>query len=96
MSERDDLLESLAAHRGFLRYTVAGITDEQARLRTTASELTLGGLIKHVALTEKGWADFIVDVPTPAGGDVKVHHFSERLHFDARNVLLALDGEVTE
>jgi len=63
MSERDDLIEALTAHRGFLRHTVQGITDEQARQRLTVSELTLGGLIKHVAQTEKGWADFIVDGP---------------------------------
>jgi len=63
MTERDDLLESLAAHRGFLRHTVQGITDEQARQRLTVSELTLGGLIKHVAKTEEGWAKFIVDGP---------------------------------
>jgi uncharacterized damage-inducible protein DinB len=63
MTERDDLLESLAAHRGFLRHTVQGITDEQARQRLTVSELTLGGLIKHVAKTEEGWAKFIVEGP---------------------------------
>jgi uncharacterized damage-inducible protein DinB len=60
MTERDDLLESLATHRGLLLRTVQGITDEQARLRLTVSELTLGGLIKHVARIEKGWAEFIV------------------------------------
>jgi uncharacterized damage-inducible protein DinB len=58
-TERTDLLETLATHRGFLLHTVQGITDEQARLRTTVSELTLGGLVKHVAKTERGWADFI-------------------------------------
>ena len=63
MSERDDLIEALTAHRGFLRHTVHGITDEQARQRLTVSELTLGGLVKHVAQTEKGWADFVVDGP---------------------------------
>ena len=62
-NERDDLLESLAAHRRFLLRTVEGLTDEQARQRTTVSELTLGGLIKHVARTETGWVDFIVDGP---------------------------------
>lgn len=62
-SERDDLLESLTAHRGFLLRTVAGLTDDQARQRTTVSELTLGGLVKHVSKIEKGWADFIVDGP---------------------------------
>jgi uncharacterized damage-inducible protein DinB len=63
MTERDDLLESLTAHRGFLLYAVEGITDEQARRRLTVSELTLGGLVKHVAKTEKGWAEFIADGP---------------------------------
>jgi len=63
MSERDDILESLAAHRGFLRHTVQGLTDEQARLRPTASELSLGGLIKHVSQTEAGWVDFVLQGP---------------------------------
>ena len=58
--ERADLLETLQAHRGFLRFTVRGLTDEQARQRTTASALTLGGLVKHVAATERQWADFLV------------------------------------
>ncbi|MCW2718416.1 DinB family protein [Pseudonocardia sp.] len=63
-NERGDLLESLTAHRGFLLHTVQGLTDDQARQRTTVSELTLGGLVKHVARTEKGWADFILDGPS--------------------------------
>ena len=61
--ERADLLEALGAHRHFLRYTVQGLTEEQARLRPTASELTLGGLVKHVASQEAGWVDFIVQGP---------------------------------
>jgi uncharacterized damage-inducible protein DinB len=63
--ERADLLEALRRHRDFLRFTVKGISDEQARQRTTVSELTLGGLVKHVATTEKQWAEFIVDGPAP-------------------------------
>jgi uncharacterized damage-inducible protein DinB len=58
--ERADLLETLAKHRGFLRYTVRGLTDEQAAQRTTPSELCLGGLIKHVANTEDRWMRFAV------------------------------------
>jgi hypothetical protein len=57
--ERADILETLRAHRFFLRHTVNGLTDEQARLTPTASELCLGGLIKHVASVEAGWVDFI-------------------------------------
>jgi uncharacterized damage-inducible protein DinB len=66
--ERADLLEALAAHRYFLRFTVQGLTDEQARQRTTASELTLGGLVKHVASQEAGWVRFILEGPSSMPG----------------------------
>ncbi|MGY1593964.1 DinB family protein [Geodermatophilus sp. SYSU D00965] len=66
--ERADLLEALAAQRYFLRFTVQGLTDEQARQRTTASELTLGGLVKHVAHTEATWARFILEGPGVMAG----------------------------
>ncbi|MEV0684236.1 DinB family protein [Nocardia sp. NPDC050378] len=62
-TERADLLEMLAKHRYFLRNTTRDLTDEQAALRTTVSELCLGGLIKHVAAVEANWAKFIVDGP---------------------------------
>lgn len=67
--ERADLLESLAQHRYFLRYTVRDLTDEQAAQRTTASELCLGGLIKHVSLTERQWASFIIEGPAAMSPD---------------------------
>ena len=38
-AERSDLLAMLAQHRQFLRHTARDLTDEQARQRTTASEL---------------------------------------------------------
>jgi hypothetical protein len=58
--ESADLLETLDKHRGFLRHTVRGLTDEQAAQRTTVSELCLGGLIKHVTQVETRWRRFIV------------------------------------
>lgn len=67
--ERADLLEMLAHQRHFLRFTTRDLTDEQAGLRTTASELCLGGLIKHVSSVERSWANFIVDGPSAMGGD---------------------------
>ena len=57
--ERADILESLRSHRYFLRHTVEGLTDDQARLTPTASTLCLGGLVKHVAAMEKQWVAFI-------------------------------------
>jgi Protein of unknown function (DUF664) len=67
-TERADLLAMLAKHRHFLRFTTRELTDEQAGRRTTVSELTLGGLIKHVTLVERNWADFLVRGPAAMGG----------------------------
>jgi uncharacterized damage-inducible protein DinB len=67
--ERADLLQSLARQRYFLRHTTRGLTDEQAAQRTTASALSLGGLIKHVALTERQWMRFIVEGPAAMSWD---------------------------
>jgi hypothetical protein len=64
--ERADLLASLAKARHFLRFTTRDVTDEQARQRTTVSELTLGGLIKHVTAVERNWQRFIVEGPSIA------------------------------
>jgi hypothetical protein len=61
--ERSDLLETLAKHRDFLRFTVRGMSDEQAAEHPTVSELCLGGVIKHVAAVESGWVDFIIAGP---------------------------------
>jgi uncharacterized damage-inducible protein DinB len=58
--ERADILAALAKARHFLLHTAEGLTDEQANTRSTASALTIGGLIKHVAEVEKGWATFAV------------------------------------
>ena len=68
-AERADLLAMLDKQRHFLRFTTRELTDEQAGRRTTASELTLGGLIKHVTLVERNWADFLVRGPAAMGGD---------------------------
>ena len=59
--ERQDLLETLDKHRGFLRYTVRNLSDEQAAQRTTTSALTLGAIIKHLAAVERGWMNFVLE-----------------------------------
>ncbi|MEV6860956.1 DinB family protein [Streptosporangium subroseum] len=65
--ERADLLAMLTKHRHFLRFTVRDLTDEQAGLRSTASELCLGGLIKHLTSGERSWTDFILNGPSAMG-----------------------------
>lgn len=63
--ERADLLHTLREHRGLFLGTVEGLTDELARATPTASSLCLGGLVKHVAATEREWARFVVEGPAP-------------------------------
>jgi Protein of unknown function (DUF664) len=62
--ERADLLATLRQARHFLRYPTRDLTDEQAASRPTASELCLGGLIKHVAHGERQWVAFILEGPS--------------------------------
>lgn len=62
--EQTDLLATLRQHRFFLRNTARDLTDEQAGMRTTVSELCIGGLIKHVAHGERQWVRFILEGPT--------------------------------
>ena len=66
-TERADLVQALGKQRFFLRHTVNELTDEQAAKRTTVSELCLGGLVKHVAQVELGWASFIIQGPERDG-----------------------------
>jgi uncharacterized damage-inducible protein DinB len=53
--ERDGLLTFLAQQRDALRAAVLDLTDEQARMTPAASTLSLDGLIKHCARTERRW-----------------------------------------
>ncbi|MCK0113369.1 DinB family protein [Ornithinimicrobium sp. F0845] len=48
-----------------------GLTEEQARTRSTASQLTLGGLLKHVTLNERGWIDTITRADPDAEFDME-------------------------
>jgi hypothetical protein len=66
-NERDDLIAILDHHRELFLRTVAGITDEQARERTTVSELCLGGVVKHVGQVEERWARFVTEGPHAVG-----------------------------
>lgn len=65
--ERADIAETLTKHRGFLRYTARDLSDEQAAQRTTVSELSVGGIIKHVTAVERRWASFITLGPSAMG-----------------------------
>ncbi len=65
--ERTDLQDTLATHRGLLLRTVRELTDGQARLSPTVSQLCLGGIINHLTLMEEGWMRFIEVGPSAIG-----------------------------
>jgi uncharacterized damage-inducible protein DinB len=67
--EREGLLAYLAQQRQLLRIAVHGLTEEQARATPSASTLSLGGLVKHVALTERGWIDTMLQRPGQRSAD---------------------------
>lgn len=59
-NETDGLLLYLVQQRDGLRFAAYGLTEEQLRLKATpASALTVGGLLKHATVTERGWIDLI-------------------------------------
>ncbi len=61
--ERGALLNFLAEQRGGIRRAVLGLTDEQASSRPSASELSLAGLLKHVAEVEQYWVSLAKGEP---------------------------------
>lgn len=68
--EREDLIAMLADQRALFRITLRGVDDEQARKRTTVSELTLGGLLHHLVSCERHWTSVIVQRDENAELDV--------------------------
>jgi uncharacterized damage-inducible protein DinB len=58
--ERELLLAYIAQQRDGVRNAAYGLTDEQARLTPSASSLSIGGLVKHVADMEQGWIEMIL------------------------------------
>ena len=61
--ERQSLLEFLRFNQNAFFAVAYGLTDEQARSTPAASALSIGGLIKHAAGVQKGWADRAASAP---------------------------------
>ncbi|AQT73668.1 MULTISPECIES: DinB family protein [Streptomyces] len=53
--ERGTLLAFVEAQRAAVRETLRGLDEERAASRPSASELSLSGLLKHVAEVELNW-----------------------------------------
>jgi uncharacterized damage-inducible protein DinB len=75
--ERDSLMAFLEQRRYLLKLTGYGLTPEQLRATPSASELSVGGVIKHCAHTEAGWIDTVLQRPKSYPGK---HDWDQ--HFD--------------
>jgi uncharacterized damage-inducible protein DinB len=60
-NERTELLSMLADQRDLFRITLRRVDEDQARQRSTVSDLTLGGLLNHVSNCERHWLQTIVE-----------------------------------
>ncbi|WP_055600854.1 DinB family protein [Streptomyces aureus] len=61
--ERGALLNFVEAQRAAIRRSLLGLTEEQAASRPSASELSLSGLLKHVAEVELNWLRLAQQLP---------------------------------
>jgi hypothetical protein len=82
--ERALLLAYINQQRDGLRFAGYGLTEEQIRLAPSVSALTIGGLIKHAALTERSWIDTVLQ--RERGGTME-----EKMSDYARGFTLAPD-----
>ncbi|MFD4369751.1 DinB family protein [Rhodococcus sp. NPDC058521] len=59
--ERADILAILEDQRHNFLITLRGLDQEKALARTTVSELTLGGLVKHLTEVEGDWITTVLE-----------------------------------
>ncbi|MFE7468328.1 DinB family protein [Streptomyces sp. NPDC057499] len=96
--ERGMLLSFVEAQRGALRRSLLGLTAEQAASRPSVSELSLSGLVKHVAEAELNWLRLAQQQPNEAARTQETWGDSFRLVGDetVEDVLKFWDGVVAE
>ena len=75
--ERELLLAYLAQQRDGIRYAAHGLTDAQARLTPSASALSIGGLLKHVATMERSWIDLVLQRSRPTSHSEAASRYDE-------------------
>jgi uncharacterized damage-inducible protein DinB len=68
VDERDGLMKFLAQQRYYVKLSAHGLTDEQARATPTDSSLSVGGLLKHLALVETNWIDTVLRIRSDEDG----------------------------
>jgi len=103
--ERTDLLQLFADERGKFELTLRDLDEEQARARPTVSDLTLGGLTKHLATCQRHWVTVVRRSDEHAVLDLEAeqrqYHLTEQETFadalaDHRAAAELVDGLIRE
>ncbi|SEP54581.1 DinB family protein [Amycolatopsis saalfeldensis] len=89
--ERSGLLAYLAQQRHVIRIAAHGLSDEQARAVPSASELSVGGLVKHAANTESGWIDVVLQQPQKPFEDSMADYFEHYRLGESETMASVLD-----
>ncbi|HYP45337.1 MAG TPA: DinB family protein [Propionibacteriaceae bacterium] len=94
-TEREALIAYLVQQREGLKNAAFGLTEEQIRAKPTRSDLSLGGLLKHAAVTERGWVSTMLGRPEEGDEQAYEDNFS-LTESDTLVGLLATFDEVAE
>jgi uncharacterized damage-inducible protein DinB len=94
--ERDGLLAFLAHQRYLVRIAAHGLTEEQARATPATSTLSVGGLIKHLAFTERGWIDTMLQRPPSGSMEAYAENFTLKPEETLAGVLADYDAAAKE
>ncbi|MGB3440973.1 MAG: DinB family protein [Actinophytocola sp.] len=94
--ERSGLLGFLAQQRRVLKHAAYGLTEEQLRATPSASALSVGALLKHVAFTERGWIIRVTGGPEPSGEDSYNQQFDLSESDTLESLLAGLDAAGAE
>jgi uncharacterized damage-inducible protein DinB len=95
-NERDGLVAYLAQQRAGLKNAAYGLSEEQIRQSPTRSALTVGGLIKHAAVTERGWIRTMLGDTAPANESAYVDSFTLGERETLASVISDLDQVAAE
>ncbi|MGI5339272.1 DinB family protein [Streptomyces sp. CA-181903] len=88
--ERGTLLAFVDAQRGGVRRALLGLTEEQARSRPSASEMSLIGLLKHVMHAERGWLELASGTSPDIDADEAAKRFLAAWHPEESETVPAL------
>ncbi|HEY5820916.1 MAG TPA: DinB family protein [Propionibacteriaceae bacterium] len=95
-TEREALVAYLTQQRDGLKYAAYGLTPEQLRSAPTRSTLTVGGLLKHGAATERDWWLILSGQPAEAGDQAYADSFTLTADDTVEDLIAAIDAVAAE